>query len=1336
MLQPPTFEQGPRETFFFPQAEIELPDPGAAPIEPQTSLTTLLMPVGFTVMGLVVMVAVGAAMGGQSMWLSMAVSLPMMLGSYVVSFVNYRNQKKKYSQEKADRESKYRALLDQRRQELQKFSDQTRRVFFQGDPDPESCLQIARECKPGYLWSRAPYDDDFLTVRLGTYDERAFQVKVKSPKQVSEMNPDPLVAEARTLADAFARIPDTPLTVALRDVGVMGFTGAREAVLNAARVLIMQLATHHAPHEVKIVAFYPEKEASSWAWLRWLPHVWDNEREKRFLACESGGAQELLEELEIRLRQRLNRLDRSQGVLPDPLPYYIFILADPGLIQEEPIYPLLLKQGAALGAIPILLGGLPKQCQSRVKFEGGKSTYLQGGANPASWNYRSDHIDIETMDNFSRILAPLRMKRTDSADALPSRVPLFEILGIQQPEELNVVQRWNKNSPYRTMSVPIGKREGGEFRYLDLHEPRGAKEPNLQRGHGPNALIAGMAGAGKGELLQSMIVSLAANFHPHQLVFVLIDFKGGAMSRAVKRLPHVINELTDLDKPSILGAIEALNYEIKRREHLIVDAGVQHIDDYQKLYTEGKVKEPLPYLVFIADEFTALKQEMPATMQLFDFIAQKGRALGFRMILCTQKPEGVISQQVEANTGLRICLKVAKAEDSQAVLKKPDAAAITRSGQGYLRMGEGQLEPFQSAFANAPYSENSDTGEDVDVLTVSLNGKRRPLQIRPMGETESSAKQLLVVVDYICRAAEEAGIEQLPGIWMPPLPTALTWKDVRLSGGWDGRCWHPVTHWLSPVLGMQDDPSHQRQPLLQLDLGRRGNLFICGGTGLETRRALRTLITCLAHDHSPEDLNLYCLDLGSYGLRVFDSLPQVGAIINRDEVKRIHRLFRWLLAEALPARKNWLARVGMASLADARMQGGRFDIPAAIVLIVDNVTALKDDANSGWEESLKRLATEGPAAGIHLVLAGDSTSLISFYKVMENVNQLRLALQLSDAPAYKNVVGPYSNSLVLQAGVPGRGLCLAGGVLECQVAEAVSSEGDPDGKLRQISESMRQVWTQTGGRLPHPIGELPNSLTWADLGAMSEVTFSAERREATSLYGRLGVDDLSLSPTGLDLEEDGPNFMVVGPKKSGKTTLLRTWILALAGSYSPEQVQFVIFDSVKGELSPFQSLPHVACYASIDQESQVEALRWLREQLMGRISAKKVGARPALVVLVDDAESLTSDAVKSALSNHIKTDSPYGLYVVVTMASDKAKTLQYQEPYKLILAQKSGVLIGCHDVQEDSGLFGLTEKGKLPPGRAYWVRHGQLGLVQVAMMEDVIKLQAEIDRLKAPAENG
>ena len=217
------------------------------------------------------------------------------------------------------------------------------------------------------------------------------------------------------------------------------------------------------------------------------------------------------------------------------------------------------------------------------------------------------------------------------------------------------------------------------------------------RKDGPHALIAGTTGSGKSELLQTIVASLAVANRPDEMTFVLVDYKGGSAFADCVRLPHTVGMVTDLDPHQVERALASLSAELTRREHILAAAGAKDIEDYQRLVDERRAR-PLPRLVIVIDEFASMVRDLPDFVTGLVNIAQRGRSLGIHLILATQRPSGVVSADIRANTNLRIALRVTDPEESADVIGAPDAAFIAKStpGRAYVRLGHASLVPFQA----------------------------------------------------------------------------------------------------------------------------------------------------------------------------------------------------------------------------------------------------------------------------------------------------------------------------------------------------------------------------------------------------------------------------------------------------------------------------------------------------------------------------------------------------------------------------------------------------------------------------------------------------------------
>ena len=194
------------------------------------------------------------------------------------------------------------------------------------------------------------------------------------------------------------------------------------------------------------------------------------------------------------------------------------------------------------------------------------------------------------------------------------------------------------------MAAPLGVNAKDEIVTLDLHE----------KFHGPHGLVAGTTGSGKSEILQSYILSAATIFHPYEIGFVIIDFKGGGMVNQFRNLPHLIGAITNIDGNEVQRSLKSIKAELMKRQNLFAQAGVNHIDKYIELYKEKKVQTALPHLVIIVDEFAELKAEQPDFMKELISAARIGRSLGVHLILATQKPSGVVDGHIWSNSKFKL----------------------------------------------------------------------------------------------------------------------------------------------------------------------------------------------------------------------------------------------------------------------------------------------------------------------------------------------------------------------------------------------------------------------------------------------------------------------------------------------------------------------------------------------------------------------------------------------------------------------------------------------------------------------------------------------------------
>jgi S-DNA-T family DNA segregation ATPase FtsK/SpoIIIE len=338
-----------------------------------------------------------------------------------------------------------------------------------------------------------------------------------------------------------------------------------------------------------------------------------------------------------------------------------------------------------------------------------------------------------------------------AGERIPAHVALAELLPLVPPSEVQ-----------GSLSAPIGCDADGPV-VVDLVA------------QGPHAVIAGTTGSGKSELLISWILGIAAGRSPDEVTFLLVDFKGGSAFAPLAVLPHVVATLSDLDTRTTNRAIESLRAELRHRERVLADAGARSIDDLPR--------GALARLV-VVDEFAAVVAASPELHDVFADLAARGRSLGLHLILCTQRPAGVIRDAVLANTTLRFSLRVTDRADSVAMLGTDAAARLPAEprGRGIL-LHDGTARTVQLAIADA-----ADAG----------------------------------------RVAERAPRARVVRPWCEPLPSVLPLDSLP-----------PVDRGIA--FGLLDLPAEQRQPVAIHDPERHGHLLVLGGAGGGSSTALQTL---------------------------------------------------------------------------------------------------------------------------------------------------------------------------------------------------------------------------------------------------------------------------------------------------------------------------------------------------------------------------------------------------------------------------------------------------------------------------------------------------------------
>ena len=1034
------FNRPPRTQRSPAQVEIEVPKRPAEPAaQRRPGWATLLVPL---------------AMGGlfavlfSPMMAAFALLGPMMM------LANWFEDRRRVRKARNENTTEFASALQRFGRDLQAAGAVQTRFLRASLTEAPDVVWRALAASPR-LWERRPGHHDFMRVSLGT------ATGPWEPQLTGRIDDH----EAAAVLARYAQLEDAPVGVDLTAGAILGIAGLRNQALALARWVITQISVHQGPADAKIAIITDRPE--DWEWAKWLPHTaTDPTSGRRLLAATPDDIDEVL--------AYLAGGASSEG---SPVPLTVLIVdadtLDP--LRRSRLRTVQAGSGGPVAGVVISpsVTGLPGLCNIVVEITDiGETAICRFPADGRSVNdLYPIGLPAEITLVCSRALARLKDPEVmEEAADLPDLVALADLIGPEPFSVQAVLDRWDSAGPVPRPAGPIGVTERGPL-MIDLVSD------------GPHGLVAGTTGSGKSELLRSLIVSLAASVGPDHLNFALIDYKGGSAFDACARLPHVVGVVTDLDGHLGRRALICLEAELRYRESRLREVGAADLPEYLSTMPG----EPLARLVVVIDEFAAMASELPGFVPSLVDIAQRGRSLGVHLLLATQRPAGVIGENIRANTNLRVALRVHDTADSRDVLDDHVAAAIPRgrAGRGYVRLGPGELLPFQAALV----SMSNRPGETVPIgVRPFAFGWEAP---RPQAEEESREDQptdLGRLVDTITSAADQAEMAPPRSLWPPELPKHLPFPAIIDTSGGAGPWWAP--------LGLVDEPHRQRHSVW----GWEGNnLLVYGIQGSGPSSALLTLGSSLAARYQPDRLHIYALDFGARTLAPLEQLPQVGSVIGSADRERQVRLLRHLQEEVA-----------------LRRAAGPGDRPA-VVLLLDNYggfsAAFDQPADLVYRDSLRRIVADGPGVGVFVAMSADQAAAVP-----TNLAALisdKIVCQMADLFDYAALGLPNRELPDLP---DGRAVQVGSGLV-VQIAEVSTVD------LGRIAAR-----SAPRGVAPVRIGVLPQ---WSDLADVVDRALVQEGE----WFLPIGIGDQRLEPVGWRLGESD-HALVVGPAGSGKSTAL------------------------------------------------------------------------------------------------------------------------------------------------------------------------------------------------------
>ncbi len=1221
-----TVRRAPRRSQTWEPVELTVEAPPAPARKNRIPLISALLPL------LLVPVLWLAGTHGPAIIVLVVLSPLIAIGSRLEERFGARRQYRKGSET-------WHQQLSTQLEELRSCNERERAVREMANP-PVSTLVAAVAAHPTGVWQRRAGDDDFLTVRLGTAAADGSNSLLLGRGGAPE-----LITAAEEAIRAARRTAGLPVTLELAAHRLVAIAGRDDIVDGVARSLVAQLALLHGPADLAIAAAVGIDRAAAWDWLGWLPHTDAIPgADDVLLGAGPVGAQDVLRRL----------LDALTGRVVAGGPATLLVLDSDSATQPGLLGDLL---AAASGRLHIVLLGreprqLPRECTAVVDLSAvGGAVVHESGRPDVSGVTLDQALDVAGADSAARSVSGLiDPDVVRGALTLPRSIGLLDLIGLSRVGSRDLLDRWASNSAPFQAVIGLG--------------PDGPLVVDLASNH---ALIGGTTGSGKSELLQTLVCSLAATTGPQQLNFLFIDYKGGAAFRDLVALPHTAGYVTDLEPHLTQRTLISLRAEMRRRLSILDEHRASSIEELERADPAAAPAR----LVIVVDEFATLVREAPSFIDGIVDLAARGRSVGMRVVLATQRPAGIVTDKMRTNIGVRMSLRVNDEADSVDIIGSRDAAHLPADvpGRGIARLPGGQAVEFQGGYVGA--------------TTVTADSQVR---VRPLGLRTGRARaadtadvrgptDLVRLVGASAQAAKQSGLPRPRAPWVRPLPDVLPLR--RLSGVPSGAGGDRVL-----VLGALDDPQRQRQGIAAVDLDSDGHLLVFGAGHSGKTTALRTVAASLAQRCSPDQVQLYGLDFASRGLTALAVLPHVGAVASADEPERVNRVLARLTRE-VAERTQRFAAAGAATVTEFRSVTG--EIVPRLVLLVDGYASMAAtyEKDPSAIAALQRIVVDGRPVGVHAVIATERPIGPAGLGALTSAIGRRLVLRLGNESDHAAVGRrPDERNAALE---PGRGHLDA---LEVQVAvlSADQSGVAQHAALVELAGSARERWP---GRAAPTVETL------------AEVIDHRELPTAAPMAAPLGRSFETLSVC--ELQARHGHAIVLGSPRSGRTTALRTLLRGVAASTPNVRIDCLC-------ASRF-GMTDVEDVANVVRRGEIQAHL---TALLAELAEREAPIDGLHLLVVDDGDELTDLPTSNALEKIAGYGPEDGLWIIA--AAEVQASRSGPSWVRALRRERHGLLLDATgtDIELLGARVPMAARNTPMPGRGFLVVGGTATLVQVA----------------------
>ncbi len=1035
---------------------------------------------------------------------SLIMAIMMLIGCLIMPRLIKRYQKKRKKEREKLRQEKYGKYLQEKEEEIQLAINKQTQIIVENNVPLQECRNFLFN-NNRIVWSREIKDDDFIKLRLGvgTYPS---SVMVVAPEKHFSLDEDDLTNKVYEVPDRYKILNNVPVAFSLAENNIISFLFDCTFKNSFIDGLLLQTAIYHSALDLKIVLITNEDNADRWDYVKNLPHTWNNDKTVRFFATNTSEIKRVTSylEKEFLTRQAAFKKNGEEGTenvqeirsVDKEIPYtkystyYLILTDDYKMLKNTNFINEFFKEKVNLGFSLVMfedaMKDLPQECEKFIVIDEKECGIFNKELKESSLiKFKADYDPTIDMEEVATKLSNIPIQSQEAAMALPSSLSFLQMYNVGKIEQLNILNRWGVNNPTTSLSAPIGVHTNGELFTLDLHE----------KFDGPHGLIAGSTGSGKSEFIITYVLSMALNYHPYEVQFVLIDYKGGGLAGAFENretgvhIPHLAGTITNLDTSEMNRTLVSLESELKRRQAKFnevrdsIGESTMDIYKYQRLYREGVIKEPISHLFIISDEFAELKSQQPDFMAQLISTARIGRSLGVHLILATQKPSGVVNEQIWSNSKFKVCLKVQSRADSMEMLKRPEAASIKEAGRFYLQVGYDEyFDIGQSGWSGAKYipTERIVKKQDDSINFVNNCGtviKTVDDLVKKDDSKEEYGDQLTNIVRYLHTLAQKENLE-CKRMWLDSLPAFISLDNLKKKYEFVAHSYD-----FNTIVGEYDSPSTQTQGLYSINLTDE-NTLIYGNNESGKEMFISTILYSLMIHHHPKEVNIYIADFGAESLTVFNGMPHVGDTMIVSDSDKLLGLVKLLNKEYQKRKKKFVDYAG--SFVEYN-QNNEEKFP--LILVVLNSIEGFAEAYSRSSDMFDILYRDGAKYGITFIVSTSISSGIRL-RVAQNFTN-KVCLRMSNNSDYRDLIGAPRG--LIPANTDARGVATTPyGVLEVQAAHICEKE-KVNNTIRSTAKYLMESYKMKAPKIPVlPRVCLVDDITF-EMNGLSAIPIGIER---------------------------------------------------------------------------------------------------------------------------------------------------------------------------------------------------------------------------------------------------